>query len=350
MLQLDFSLSEADWLKTVNPEIPWQNEIAAFVNEWNSKAVSFSMHTSGSTGTPKIIQHSRDAIIQSALRTNQFFKLDSTSVFFLCLPVQHIGGRMMLIRALVAKAKIVCVAPASNPLSVGVFSWPITFAAFTPMQCFDMLQHQQSATLFSSIHHVIIGGGKISDALLTLLNDMPNAIYETFGMTETISHIALRSIAPFKENFFQCLEGISVATNEDSLLQIKVENQDAISTNDIVEILDSTRFRWLGRQDEVINTGGKKVFAHQIESKLQSQFSVSFFVTAVNDDKFGQRVVLVLESQEVAESLTKSSFETLSNYERPKSIFVLKRFEYSALGKLLKKSSIEHHFLTRIDV
>lgn len=350
MLQLDFSLSEAEWLKTVNPEIPWQKEIATFVEEWNSEAVSFSMHTSGSTGTPKIIQHSREALIQSALRTNQFFKLDVTSFFFLCLPIQHIGGRMMLIRAIVAKAKIVCVAPTSNPLSAEVFSLPITFAAFTPMQCFDILQHKQSATLFSSIHHVIIGGGKISDALLTLLKNRPNAIYETFGMTETISHIALRSIAPITENYFQCLEGISVATNEESLLQIKVDDQEAISTNDVVEIIDSTRFRWLGRQDDVINTGGIKVFAHQIESKLQSKFSVPFFITAMNDDKFGQRVVLVLQSQEVAESLTKSSFETLSNYERPKSIFVLKQFEYSALGKVLKKSSIEHHLLTRIDL
>jgi O-succinylbenzoic acid--CoA ligase len=350
MLQLDFSLSEAEWLTSINAEITWQKEIVDFVELWCSSATSFAMHTSGSTGTPKVVEHLRNELIQSALRTNHFFKLNHTSVFFLCLPVQHIGGRMMLIRAIVAKAKIVCVAPASNPLSVAIFSLPITFSAFTPMQCFDMLQHQQSATLFSSIPHVIIGGGKISDALLTLLNDMPNAIYETFGMTETISHIALRSIAPFKENYFQCLEGISVATNEDSLLQIKIENQAPISTNDVVEIIDSTRFRWLGRQDEVINTGGIKVFAHQIESKLQSQFSVPFFITAMNDDKFGQRVVLVLQSQEVAESLTKSSFETLSNYERPKSIFVLKQFEYSALGKLLKKSSIEHYFLTRIDV
>jgi O-succinylbenzoic acid--CoA ligase len=350
MLQLDFSLPEAEWLKTVNAEMHWQKEIVDFVKLWCSSATSFAMQTSGSTGTPKMVQHSREELMQSALRTNHFFKLDHTSVFFLCLPVQHIGGRMMLIRAIVAKAKIICVAPASNPLTVGGSSLPITFAAFTPMQCFDMLQHKQSATLFSSIPHVIIGGGKISDALQTLLNDMPNAIYETFGMTETISHIALRSITPIKENYFQCLEGISVATNEDSLLQIKVENQEAISTNDVVEIIDSNRFRWLGRQDEVINTGGIKVFAHQIESKLHEQFNVPFFITAMDDDKFGQRVVLVVQSMDIAEPLTKNSFETLSNFERPKSIFVLKQFEYSALGKLLKKSSIERHFLNRIDV
>lgn len=350
MLLLDFSLPETEWLSTLHVETPWQKEIYAFVELWCSSASSFAMYTSGSTGTPKQLHHSRNELIKSALRTNHFFKLDHSSVFFLCLPIQHIGGRMMLIRAIVAKAKIVCVAPASNPLSTEVFALPITFAAFTPMQCFDILQHKQTAVLFSSIQHVIVGGGKISDALLSLLKDMPNAIYETFGMTETVSHIALRSIAPVTENCFQCIEGVTVATNEESLLQIKVDNQDVISTNDVVEIFDDTRFRWLGRLDEVINTGGIKVFAHQIESKLQSQFSMPYFITAIDDDKFGQRLVLVLQSAELAKTFNKSSFETLANYERPKSIFVLKEFDYSALGKLLKKSSIEHHFLIRIDL
>ncbi len=350
MLQLDFSLPEAEWLKSVYAETTWQKEIVDFVELWCSSATSFAIHTSGSTGTPKVVEHLRYELVQSALRTNYFFKLDHTSVFFLCLPFQHVGGRMMLIRAMLAKAKLICVAPSANPLQCIKLNEPITFAAFTPMQCFEMMKEEQSAILFSSIQKVIIGGGKISDALLTLLNDMPNAIYETFGMTETISHIALRSIAPIKENYFQCLEGISVATNQDSLLHIRVEHQEAISTNDVVEIIDSKRFRWLGRQDEVINTGGIKVFAHQIESKLQAQFTVPFFITDVADDKFGQRVVLVLQSQEMAESLAKSSFETLLNYERPKSIFVLKQFDFSPLGKLLKKSSVEHHFLTRIDL
>ena len=350
MLQLDFSLPEAEWLTSVNAEMTWQKEIVDFVESWCRTATSFAMHTSGSTGTPKEVHHSRNELIQSALRTNHFFKLDHTSVFFLCLPVQHIGGRMMLVRAMLAKAKLMCVAPCANPLQYIERNEPITFVAFTPMQCFEILKDQQSAILFSSIQQVIIGGGKISDALLALLREQPNAVYETFGMTETISHIALRKIAPQMEDNFQCLNGIAVVADDQSLLQISIDNHPVIKTNDLVELIDSKRFRWLGRKDEVINTGGIKVFAHQIESKLQAQFTVPFFITAAADDKFGQRVVLVLQSQEVAESLSKSSFETLSNYERPKSIFVLKQFDFSPLGKLLKKSSVEHHFLTRIDL
>jgi O-succinylbenzoic acid--CoA ligase len=350
MLQLDFSLPKAEWLTSVNAEMTWQKEIVDFVESWCSSATSFAMHTSGSTGTPKVVEHLRDELMQSALRTNHFFKLDHTSVFFLCLPVQHIGGRMMLVRAMLAKAKLMCVAPSSNPFDPIKLTAPIAFAAFTPMQCFEMLKDQQSAILFSSIQHVIIGGGKISDALLAFLREQPNAVYETFGMTETVSHIALRKIAPQMEDNFQCLNGIAVAADNQSLLQISIDNHPVIKTNDVVEIVDSKQFRWLGRKDEVINTGGIKVFAHQIESKLQTKFNVPFFITALDDDKFGQRIVLVLQSQEVAESLTKSSFETLSNYERPKSIFVLKKFEYSAIGKLMKIQSIEHHFLTRIDL
>jgi O-succinylbenzoic acid--CoA ligase len=145
------------------------------------------------------------------------------------------------------------------------------------MQCFEMLKDQQSAILFSSIQQVIIGGGKISDALLALLREQPNAVYETFGMTETVSHIALRKIAPQMEDNFQCLNGIAVVADNQSLLQISIDNHPVIKTNDVVEIIDSKRFRWLGRKDEVINTGGIKVFAHQIESKLQAQFNVPFF-------------------------------------------------------------------------
>lgn len=350
MLQFDFSLPEAEWLKSINAETTWQKEIVDFVESWCSSATSFAIHTSGSTGTPKVVEHLRDELIQSALRTNHFFKLDHTSVFFLCIPVQHVGGRVMLVRAMLAKAKLICVAPSANPLQYIERNEPITFAAFTPMQCFEMLKDQESAILFSSIQQVIIGGGKISDALLALLREQPNAVYETFGMTETVSHIALRKIAPQMEDDFHCLNGITVTADTQSLLQISIDNDTVVKTNDVVEIIDSKRFRWLGRKDEVINTGGIKVFAHQIESKLQAQFTVPFFITDVADDKFGQRVVLVLQSQVMAESLSKSSFETLSNYERPKSIFVLKQFDFSPLGKLLKKSSVDHHFLTRIDL
>ncbi len=106
MLQFDFSLPEAEWLKSINAETTWQKEIVAFVKEWCSEAVSFAIHTSGSTGTPKVVEHLRDELMQSALRTNHFFKLNHTSVFFLCIPVQHVGGRVMLVRAMLAKAKI----------------------------------------------------------------------------------------------------------------------------------------------------------------------------------------------------------------------------------------------------
>lgn len=340
MILLDFSHSKSEILAQINRNEAWQNSIYSFVNDWLDESVNeFSIHTSGSTSTPKKLAHSRFQIQASAERTNTFFQIHQNAVLFLALPVSAVGGRMMLARAQLAGCKIYCVEPSSTPLKKRTDL--IDFAAFTPMQCFEILKNETQKEVFSLIRNVIIGGGKISEELLVLLRKQPNTIYETFGMTETVSHIALRKIAPQMETEFTCLPEISISVDKDSLLQVQLPNEDLLQTNDIVKPNGNNRFTWISRADDVINTGGIKVFANEIEAKLKPHITSSFFVTHLPDEKFGQKVILVVENNETSDNVFSDLFsEVLSLFEKPKAILRSSSFIYSEMGKLMRQASL----------
>lgn len=346
---LDFSRHKADIFSQFDTKKTWQEPIFEFLGSWlNENIIYFPIYTSGSTGLPKNITHTRAQMIESAQRTNAFFGINEHSVLFLALPVRSVGGRMMLVRAQIAGAKIVCVEPSASPLSLLLWEGyeAFDFAAFTPMQVFEILKNEQQKTAFLGVKNVIIGGGKIPDDLRNKLSEWPNNIYETFGMTETVSHIALRKIT---EKEFCCLHGISVKKDDFSRLQIVMPNGEELQTNDIVELSDDKHFRWIARYDDVINTGGVKVFANEIETKLKSHISEPFFITKMPDEKFGEKVVLVVESsvKETPENARKNAFfadlfsRVLLPYEKPKTVLFSTKFVYSEIGKLMKQVTLE---------
>lgn len=375
---LDFSRQKADIFSQFDTKQTWQEPIFEFLGSWlNENIIYFPIHTSGSTGQPKNITHTRAQMVESAQRTNAFFGINEHSLLFLALPVRSVGGRMMLVRAQLAGCKIVCVEPSSLPLNPVIanrecslseaevtqsgkqspknyedcfgsssLSMTINFAAFTPMQVFEMLKSEQQKTAFLGIKNVIIGGGKIPDDLRSKLRELPNNIYETFGMTETVSHIALRKIT---EEEFDCLPGIFVKKDGSSRLQIVMPNGDELQTNDIVELSDDKHFRWIARYDDVINTGGVKVFANEIETKLKPHISEPFFITKLPDEKYGEKVVLIVESsaKESPKNAEKTAFfadlfsRLLLPYEKPKTILFSTKFIYSEMGKLMRQATLE---------
>jgi o-succinylbenzoate---CoA ligase len=340
-------LMEFDWsFQNALPIVDkssWQYAIASFINEWNDESRnSFSINTSGSTGTPKEIIFSRADLLRSANRTNDFFKLDNNSVFLNCLPLNHIAGIMMVVRSFAAKGKLICVKPATNPLIEFVQTKRrISFAAFTPMQIFEIISNPETAELFSEIQHVIIGGAKVSEELINKLKGYSNDIYETYGMTETVSHIALRQIAPKFLSHFEVMHGVAIKSGSQGNLMIRIDTSDWIETKDVVTMKDEIRFSWKGRLDDVINTGGEKVFVSEIEAILSKAIVFNFYITKMEDEVLGEKVAFVSDYDVDISFLKKIILDYLSPYQRPRVFIQLAEIKQSSLGKTQRYFSTE---------
>jgi O-succinylbenzoic acid--CoA ligase len=324
-------------------EAQWYSEVISFVKEWRNEHVnSFYIRTSGSTSTPKEITFSREDLLKSVARTNAFFNLNSQSVFFNCLPLSHISGMMMVVRAIVAKGKLVCVKPSSNPLmQLTPVNNVISFAAFTPMQVFEILGNENSATEFSKIENVIIGGAKVSEELINKLKGYSNNIYETYGMTETFSHIALRKIAPEFSFYFQVMPGVEIKLGAQDNLKIRIDTSEWIETKDVVTMKDESRFSWKGRLDDVINTGGEKVFVSEIEAILSKAIVFNFYITKMEDEVVGEKVAFVTDYDVDISFLKKIILDYLSPYQRPRIFIQLIEIKQSSLGKTQRYFSTE---------
>ena len=321
--------------------LPWKIELADFIQKWNDKSTdNFIIRSSGSTGTPKEIQFTRADLLKSALRTNSFFKLNQNSVFLNCLPLNHIAGVMMVVRAAVAKGTLLSIKPSSNPLAELIGKErKINFAAFTPMQVFEILSNKETAALFPSISSVIIGGAKISNDLSANLAHCNNNIFETYGMTETVSHIALRQIAPVSSSYFEVMDQVEIKIGASDNLLIHIAGKEWIETKDIVSIVDSNKFIWKARMDDVINTGGEKVYMNEIESNLSNSIGFPFFITKIDDDKLGEKVAFVTDSNVRIEILKSIFSESLSAFQRPRIFIQIKEIKKSSLGKVLRHFS-----------
>ncbi len=318
--------------------LPWQNDLIEFIQKWSDESINcFAVKSSGSTSLPKEIQFTRADLLQSARRTNTFFKLSRHSVFLNCLPLNHIAGIMMTVRAIVAGGKLLYVKPSSNPLTeLNALTWNIDFAAFTPMQVFEILRNEETTKRFSSIRNIIIGGAKISNELADNLAHCSNNIYETYGMTETVSHIALRQIAPVFSNCFEVMDQVEIKSGASDNLLIHIAGKEWIETNDIISIIDSNKFIWRARMDDVINTGGEKVYMNEIESSLSNSIGFPFYITKVHDCKLGEKVAIVTDSDVRIEILKSILADTLSAFQRPRIFIQIKQIKKSSLGKMLR--------------
>ncbi len=310
-------------------------QIFDFLTDWFDDSDVIITRTSGSTGTPKEIRLTKTAMRNSARMTNAFFGLDASKTALLCLPASYIAGKMMLVRAIVGGFNLMCVEPKANPFED--VDTEIDFTAITPYQ----LNHSAETLKTFPVKNIIVGGGHVNTRLEKLSETIPANLYETYGMTETASHIALRKINRDKSEYFCVLEGVSIQQDERGCLTIKALHltENELITNDIVELKDEKSFKWLGRADSVINSGGVKIFPEQVEKKLEKVINNPFFVASLPDDTLGEKVILVIEGLE--ENYSDKLPAILGKYEMPKEIFFSPKFQYSISNKILKKETIE---------
>lgn len=333
----------ADNIETLNSSrFQWEQDIYLFLKNWFDTTDFITVQTSGSTGAPKEIKLAKEMMRNSARMTNSFFGLDATKTALLCLPASYIAGKMMLVRAIERGFNLITSVPKANPIID--LKEKIDFTAVTPYQLHNSIESLKSV----DVKNIIVGGGQISPQLVAKTVTLSSSIYETYGMTETASHVALRKINGIsKSDVFTVLNGISIKQNENNCLVINAPHlsDKEIITNDIVEIFTENSFKWLGRFDNVINSGGVKIFPEQVEKKLADFIAYPYFIASLPDELLGNKVVLVVESNQFSEEkeneLVKKLHSELHTYEIPKYIFYISNFVFSTSNKILKQETLK---------
>ena len=315
----------------------YQKDIGDFLLDWLDDEAYIVVNTSGSTGAPKAIKILKEHMVNSAKATGSFFKVSEGSTALLCLSGGYIAGKMMLVRAMVLGWKLDTVAPKSNPLDEVYKQYD--FCAMVPLQL------DNSISRLHLLKKLIVGGGAIPEHLIALVQGVKTKIYETYGMTETVSHIAARRINSKKKDisecFFKTLPQVVISTDERNCLVIKAPllSNETLTTNDIVDIITYKKFLWKGRFDNVINSGGIKLFPEQIERKLQLAIRQRFFVSAEPDNTLGNKLILIIEN--ITKTISAEAYlkkikqlEDIGKYEVPKKVYFLDQFEETPTGKV----------------
>tara|TARA_R110002012_G_scaffold38153_1_gene106531 strand:- start:65 stop:1069 length:1005 start_codon:yes stop_codon:yes gene_type:complete len=315
---------------------PFEKAIGGFLSEWVSDAPTLAVQTSGSTGEPKTIVLKKEQMINSAKATGEYFDLQPKQKALLCLPSTGIAGKMMLVRAMVLGLHLDYVEPSSKPLPNNK---SYDFVAMVPLQV------ENSLDQLVNVKKLIIGGAPVASDLRVELKKQSVEAYETYGMTETITHIAVKIITE-GSNYFETLLNVSLKQDERGCLVIDAPkiSDERIITNDLVELISENQFTWLGRYDSIINSGGIKLVPETIEEKLSSIIESRFFVAGIPDETLGQKLVLVVEgdpteAQELLPSI--KHIKTLSKYEVPKAIYFVKAFSETVTKKINRQKTIQ---------
>lgn len=328
----------------IKEEEPYKSEIGDFILDWLKPSAFLEVQTSGSTGKPKKIKIRKEHMINSAMATGKFFKLPEKSTVLMCLPASYIAGKMMVVRAMVLGWGLDIVPPSSTPLDQ-VFK-TYDFCAMTPFQLDNSLDR------LHLIKKLIVGGGVVSPHLISMVQGLKTKVYETFGMTETVSHIAAKRLNPKNKKKspvpFKALPEVNISKDERNCLVIKAPKiaSDTIVTNDVVEILTHKKFIWKGRIDNVINSGGIKLFPEEIERKLSKVMDHRYFVAGFPDDSLGEKLVLFVEAGFSEELLAKlhakiHSLKSLDKFEIPKKIYLVQKFEETPNEKIHRENTVK---------
>ena len=309
-------------------------DLEAFLQEWQNDEPTVWVHTSGSTGTPKPLQVEKERMRASARLTCSFLGLKEGDSALLCMPLQYIAGKMVVVRSLVAGLRLLPVAPCGHPLK-DLTEIP-TFAAMIPMQVYNTLQVPEECSKLMEIKHLIIGGGAIDDALGRELKAFPNHVWSTYGMTETLSHIALRRLNGAEaSDWYTPFENVRIRLSEENTLIIHAPSvcAEELTTNDIAEINDEGKFRILGRKDNTINSGGVKIQIEQVEAALKEHLDIPFQITARKDAKFGEIVVLLYNKVKEEADIRRICEEKLPAYWVPKIYLPVEELPLTGTGK-----------------
>ena len=271
-----------------------------FLEEWNNPSPYVHVQTSGSTGAPKPMLVEKQRMLNSARITCDFLGLREGDTALLCMSLDYIAGKMMVVRSIERGLKLLTVEPSGHPLNhsqLAIDDCQIDFAAMVPLQVYNTLQVPEERKRLLQIRHLIIGGGAIDEALGAELKNFPNAVWSTYGMTETLSHIALRRLSgPEASDWYIPFPSVKVSLSEDGCLVIDAPEvcPERLVTNDIAEI-SPQGFRILGRKDNVICSGGIKIQIEEVESRLRPFLRVPYLISKRPDPKFGEVSVLLTE-------------------------------------------------------
>lgn len=329
-----------------------------FLQEWNSPSETLLVHTSGSTGKPKPMWVEKQRMLNSAHITCDFLGLRPGNSALLCMSLDYIAGKMMVVRSIERKLRLFSVKPSGHPLSdeslAKMVEMDFDFVAMVPMQVYNTLQVPQERERLSRIKHLIIGGGAIDDALAEELRSLPGAVWSTYGMTETLSHIALRRLnGEEASEWYQPFDSVGVSLNSDGCLVIDAPLvcSEPLVTNDIAEIKQQETsshssdassslktssphvlFRIKGRKDNVICSGGIKIQIEEVENLLRQHLDAPFLLAKKKDEKFGEIAVLVTESGDL-EGVEAICRQVLPKYWVPRQYLHFDQLPMTETGK-----------------
>ena len=304
-----------------------------FLLDWFNNEAFIQVKTSGSTGKSKTIRLAKKVMIASALATGNYFDLPSKTTAFLCLSSNYIAGKMMLVRAMVLGWHLDLLNTTSKPLMNKTKQYD--FGAMVPLQ----ISHSLNELKY--VKKLIIGGGAIATDLLSKLYPLKTKCFATYGMTETVTHIAVKPLTK-NNNYYTLLPNISINQDNRNCLVIKAPllNENDIVTNDIVKIHSITEFEWLGRYDSIINSGGIKILPEQVEAKLAAIIKTRFFISSLPDDLLENKVILIVEGKE--NSLDLASLKPfLTKYELPKTIYYIPKFVVTDTKKIQRQKTLD---------
>lgn len=334
--------------------------ITTFLDEWYNASDRVLVKTSGSTGKPQLMWVLKEKMKASARVTCDFLGLCEGDTALLCMSLDFIAGKMMVVRAIERKLRLIVIEPTGHPMAMtqGViydFSvcptipqpvtlpTEITFAAMVPLQVFNSLQIPVEKELLMNVRHLIIGGGGIDKTIATELKHFPHHVWSTYGMTETLSHIALRQLSgEDASEWYTPFEGVRLSLSEDNCLTIDAPAvcEGLLHTNDMAEMADdgSSRFRIVGRKDNVICSGGVKIQIEEVEAALRPHINIPFMITKCKDEKFGEIPVLMYESAE--EQHFQEALSQLPRYWRPKYCLRIEHLPMTETGKPARKEAM----------
>lgn len=334
-----------------NTNTTFDHSTLNFCHAWLNNKQEFQLHTSGSTGIAKPITITRQQMEASAWLTIKALSLKPSFVSLVCLDTKYIAGQMMLVRSLVLGINIIAVEPTSNPFEKVPSTQSIDFAAFVPYQI-QTIVNSSSRNRLEDLKCAIIGGAPLELTTKKELQLFSCAFYATYGMTETISHVALQRLnGEQPQDFFEALDDIELEKDERGCLVIQASyvSDKKIITNDLVEIISEKKFRWLGRWDNIINSGGIKISPEKVELAVQEIFdslklSNRFFITGFPDEKLGQKVTLVIEgvgfTEDIKLKLERNIKVRISSYEQPKEMLFIKNFKRTETGKVMRTETM----------
>jgi O-succinylbenzoic acid--CoA ligase len=329
------------------------NRVKEFILLWESGVEKLEVQTSGSTGISKKIELSRKQLLASVNQTKKAFYLNEENLFICNLSIDFIAGKLMIIRALELSAELIIVSPEGDFIeNLGLHKYTIqqhqghNIFAFVPLQMYKILESEEGVSILNTAKAILIGGANTGSTLLKKIKELKVPVYATYGMTESVTHAAIKRLNGDKpEIYYSPLEATEIKLDSRGCLCLKNEATDNnwLITNDLVHIKENGQFKLLGRIDDIINSGGVKLNLHEIETKIEELLntSIPFFCYGIPDEKLGQKLILCLEQKSKDERLLDRLKSQLPKFEAPKELYFIENFVKTSSGKIDKTKSVD---------